>query len=144
MCAYNFVLSLKTIKCFFNMLANNNNTPQKRILLVDDDILNQRILSRILQAENYQIDIAFDGEIALQKIEEHDFFAVISDLNMPNLNGIQLIEKLLLRDVFIPIIFLTGETEIAVKNLLLAKGAHCFLSKPVDKESLLKHLDNIP
>jgi CheY-like chemotaxis protein len=122
------------------MLANEKNTPRKELLLVDDDLLNQRILSRILHAENYNVTTVDDGEMALHKIKKFKYDAIISDLNMPNLNGIQLIETLLDKNINIPVLFLSGETEKDIVDEVLEKGAVCFLTKPVDSKQLLSKL----
>ncbi len=107
-----------------------------RILLVDDDPIEQKILTTILEKEGYEIVVASDGLHALVQLGKHHIDMVLSDIEMPNLTGYQLLEFLKSKDVDIPVVFLTGHVspEDEIKGLKM--GAVEYLKKPVQPDLL--------
>ena len=101
-----------------------------RILVVDDDVFVSEMLAVILDSEGYQVETAEHGRAALAKLEEFpDICLVISDMNMPEMNGIELIEAVRNGCSDVPIIILTGNSEISVAISALNKGANDYLMK---------------
>jgi predicted GH43/DUF377 family glycosyl hydrolase len=114
-----------------------------RILLVEDEVIGQKIISGILKPEGYQVEVASDGLKAVMEIGKHPYDLIISDVEMPNFNGFQLLQFLRENKVDIPVIFLTGHTnpEDELKGLKL--GATEYLKKPVQAELLLLKLKKL-
>jgi predicted GH43/DUF377 family glycosyl hydrolase len=118
-------------------------TNSKRILIVDDDAFNLTILKKILDDDGYEVDIATDGLNALVAIGKHAYDLILSDIQMPNFNGYQLLEFMQSKDIKIPVVFLSGNTsqEDEIKGLKL--GAAEYLRKPVQPDLLKLRLKNI-
>ena len=88
----------------------------KRILIIDDSQSMRSFTRMALEGAGYAVEEAVDGQDALDKLEKDKFDTILSDLNMPNVNGIQMIEKIRDDDRyegarFTPIIMLTTESE---------------------------------
>ncbi|MCW8963839.1 MAG: response regulator [Gammaproteobacteria bacterium] len=69
------------------------NTPQKKILLAEDEGLLRSMLHMVFSDEDYQTDIVADGNEAWELLEENDYDLLATDMVMPNMNGIELILK---------------------------------------------------
>jgi DNA-binding NtrC family response regulator len=111
-------------------------TAADRVLVVDDDDIVRETLSVILQNRGFSCSQAHDGEQALQMLSENDYDVVITDLEMPRLNGIELIERagqLYNRTSFI-LITAYGSMETAIEAL--RKGASDYLIKPLNFEDV--------
>lgn len=105
----------------------------KKILIVDDSDSIREIVSITLINEGYDVIKSVDGNDALNKLETvNDLDLVITDLHMPNLDGIGLIKKLRASDKFnrIPILFLTTETQMNKKIEAKEAGATGWIIKP--------------
>ena len=83
-----------------------------RILVVDDEDLILFVLTQLLKVHGFSVRTASRGEEALSMIEERTPDAVILDIRMPGLGGLELQEELLRRGNTLPIIFITGHGEI--------------------------------
>jgi CheY-like chemotaxis protein len=93
---------------------------QKRILLVDDEANIRVLLSSILEAAGYIVDLAEDGFVALHKLQHSHPDLLISDLRMPNMNGFELLSVVRTRFPQLPIIAISGEFLSAVHEGPLA------------------------
>lgn len=114
-----------------------------KILLVDDDPLLLSILAKSLVKSGFSVDEAENGAIAIEKFETpgSNYDLVITDLQMPVLNGAQFLKHI--RKVSqIPVIVLTGYTADYPPEKMIPEGATAYLSKPVLREDLLKHINN--
>ena len=100
------------------------------ILVVDDDEETVTLLREILSKEGYNVDTAADGKIALDKIGSRPPDLVISDIHMPDLDGMSLLAELRVRFPDVPVILMTayGSLKTAVDGL--RSGAFDYLSKP--------------
>lgn len=100
------------------------------ILVVDDDAFVSEMLAMILGGDGYQVETAAHGREALAKLEEFPAIGlVISDMNMPEMDGLELIEAIRRSGSEVPIIILTGNSEISVAIAALNKGANDYLMK---------------
>lgn len=100
------------------------------ILVVDDDAFVSEMLAMILGGEGYQVKTAAHGREALARLEEFPAIGlVISDMNMPEVDGLELIEAIRKSGSEVPIIILTGNSEISVAISALNKGANDYLMK---------------
>ncbi len=110
---------------------------EQNILVVDDDEDMRNLISLLLENEKYHVISADDGLDALMKIGKTSFDLILSDINMPNLDGIKLLEILTQKGIETPVIFITSRTkpEDEIKGLSL--GATDYIKKPISKDILL-------
>ncbi len=108
-----------------------------KILLVEDDASIVGGLKKELQAEGYEVAVATRGDNGLAQAKEQPFDVVITDLKMPGLSGLELVEQLHATKPKLPIILVTafGTTETAIEATKL--GAYDYLLKPFDMAELL-------
>ena len=111
--------------------------PSIRILLVDDDKTPTKLLKELLTAEGYQIDTAGSGENAIGALKKNDYKIVITDLKMPGISGIELLEYCVKTYSEIPVILLTAHGTIQSAVDALKIGAFNYLTKPVQIDELL-------
>jgi two-component system OmpR family response regulator len=100
-----------------------------RVLLTEDDRSIAGALAHALQ-NNYDVDIAATGQLALYKTEREAFDIIVLDLNLPDIPGILVCQQLRQRGVSAPILILSGEDRILTKITLLDAGANDYLTKP--------------
>ena len=109
----------------------------KRILVVDDEQIIRESISYILRKEEYQVDEAENGKIAYEKIVDNPYDIVITDLEMPEMKGIELLEKI--RDLSIQtstmVVTAYGSLDTAISAL--RSGASDYILKPVEFDELL-------
>jgi two-component system chemotaxis response regulator CheY len=112
----------------------------KKIMTVDDSPTIRQMLGMALKGAGYEVVEAEHGKDALSKLETEQVSMLITDLNMPQMNGIELIRSVRqspgLR--FLPIIMLTTETQEAKRQEGKAAGASGWIVKPFKPEQLLK------
>src|SRR5437879_8125072 len=112
---------------------------KQRILVVDDEPQLTRVLRRSLMAKGYDVRIAGDGEFALQTFRDWPPALVITDLAMPNMNGLELCRRLrAVSDV--PIIVLSVRGEERTKVEALDVGADDYVTKPFGMDELLARI----
>ena len=111
-----------------------------KILTVDDSA-SIRLTTRVtLSNAGYTVTEAVDGLDGLNKLQAGEYDLVITDLNMPNMDGLTMIRELrkLPAHTGVPVIFLTTESDGELKAQAKAAGATGWLTKPFDPESLVK------
>jgi len=108
-------------------------------MTVDDSISVRKMVSFTLQQAGYTVLEAEDGNDALNKLKSTNIDLLITDLNMPNCDGISLIKQLRAQTGyrFLPIIFLTTESADDKKAQAKASGATGWITKPFKQEQLL-------
>lgn len=104
-----------------------------KILIVDDDPFMLETLSRILNADGYEVLTASDGVKAVEMLEEKEFDLVISDIMMPNLSGLGLL-NILKKHYFnrVPVILVSSLDKVEIILSALSMGANDFILKPVN------------
>lgn len=112
---------------------------QKTILTADDSASVRQMIGFTLKGAGYQVIEAIDGEDALAKAKTNEVHMVITDLNMPNMNGIDFIKALRAQSnyKFIPIVMLTTESQISKKQEGKSAGATGWIVKPFKPDQLL-------
>lgn len=112
----------------------------KRIMIVDDSVTVRQILQMTLEGAGYEVTDAIDGVDAVTKLDDAKIDMMITDLNMPNMDGIELIKAVRQNASyrFIPIVMLTTESAEAKKQEGKAAGASGWIVKPFKPEQLLK------
>jgi EAL domain-containing protein (putative c-di-GMP-specific phosphodiesterase class I)/ActR/RegA family two-component response regulator len=109
-----------------------------RLLIVDDDVLLSRSLSRHLSRAGYDVVVQLEGEPALAALKEGGFDLVISDIEMPGLSGIDLLREVRDLDRDLPVVLITGAPAIDTAAKAVEHGAFRYLTKPFDLEELQK------
>jgi two-component system response regulator PilR (NtrC family) len=106
------------------------------ILIVDDDRSLRKMLAFVLEKEGFQVEEAISGLDALKKLKGRNFDLVISDIRMPDLNGIELLKKIKTHDQDLPVIMITAyaATNDAIEAMKL--GAEDYIMKPFNLEEL--------
>lgn len=112
----------------------------KTILMIDDDRSFLRVYSEILRGEGYAVATAESGPQALRKLEENYYDLVISDVVMPEMNGIEVLKKIKAEYPDILVMMLTGEGTISGAVEAMEEGAYTYLIKPLDVDQLLLNI----
>jgi DNA-binding NtrC family response regulator len=112
------------------------------ILIIDDEKAIRKTLTEILSFEGYKIDEAADGEEGLKKFKEKSYDAVLCDIKMPKLDGIEFLQKAADTSPDVPIIMISGHGNIETAVEAVKKGAYDFISKPPDLNRLLITIRN--
>lgn len=117
--------------------------PQGHILVVDDDTVNQLKLSQSLQEEGHKVDLAQNGEQALEIAQSKVFDLVILDVLMPGIDGFETCRRLKANPVTreVPVIFMTALTDTEDKLLGFEIGAVDYITKPVQQEELVARVN---
>lgn len=104
----------------------------KKILVVDDSAIIQKLITVILSKSGYEVKHALDGRDALDQLDGRDFDLVITDLNMPAVDGISLTKEVRKMDCYstLPIVMLTSESRSSVKTEAYAAGVTSYVVKP--------------
>lgn len=105
-------------------------TIECRILIVDDDSSVRQMLSALLLSKGYQCQTACDGTEALRRVISDSFDAVITDVVMPQMDGITLTREILKWNPLLPIMVMTGYSESHTADEAVGAGASEFVSKP--------------
>ncbi|MEO0473814.1 MAG: sigma-54 dependent transcriptional regulator [Bacteroidota bacterium] len=113
-----------------------------KILIIDDEEVIRATLQEILEYEDYTIDTAVDGEDGLNKVLKQNYDAVICDIKMPKLNGIEVLEKSLVAKPDTAFIMISGHADIETAVEATKKGAYDFIEKPPDLNRLLLTVRN--
>ncbi len=113
------------------------NTIGFKILLVEDDDALSFIVKDNLEQNNYIVDLAEDGEIALQLFNNNKFDLIILDVMLPKIDGFQVAQTIRKKDEQVPIIFLTARSMTEDKITALTLGADDYIPKPFSMEELL-------
>jgi DNA-binding response OmpR family regulator len=112
-------------------------TQTYKILLVEDDAALRFIIRDNLEIENYQVDIAEDGEIALQLFNASDYALLILDVMLPKKDGFSVAREIRKVNDHIPILFLTARSMNEDKITGLTLGGDDYITKPFSMEELL-------
>jgi two-component system chemotaxis response regulator CheY len=115
-------------------------------ILTVDDSMSVRMTTRIaLTGAGYKVTEAVDGLDGLNKARASRFDLVITDLNMPNMDGLRMIEEFrrLPNQIGVPILFLTTESDAALKGRAKAAGATGWLVKPFEPDQLIKLVQKV-
>jgi PAS domain S-box-containing protein len=116
-----------------------------RVLVVEDNTLNQFVIKQLLSKWNTMHSVAPNGREALVKLKEEDFDVVLMDLQMPELSGFQATEQIRARNTEvrnpdIPIIALTADAFTETRRKVLEAGMNDFVTKPFDQNELYEKI----
>lgn len=112
-----------------------------KVLLVDDEEEFTFTLSKRLEARNLKVKTVNRGEDAVEMADEQEFDAVILDLSMPGMDGLETLQKIKENHPDVEIIMLTGYASVESSDKAMKIGAEDFLEKPVDIRYLLNKIE---
>ncbi|MBU1093589.1 MAG: response regulator transcription factor [Firmicutes bacterium] len=111
-----------------------------RILLIEDEKHLSEALVHLLKHNNYLVDAVYDGMDGYNYIKSEIYDIVILDIMLPSLSGLEILRRIRMEKISIPVLMLTAKTQIHDKVLGLDYGADDYLSKPFATEELLARL----
>ena len=114
-----------------------------RILVVEDEKTLNTMITKTLTNEGYSVDSCFNGEDALHFLRMGEFDAVIMDIMMPKMNGIDAVKSMRAQNNNTPVIFLTAKDSISDKVIGLDSGAQDYIVKPFAFEELLARIRSV-
>ena len=113
------------------------------ILLIDDSLSIRKFVGRMLENAGYQVDTAVDGEDGLRKASAHSYRLIFTDLEMPKLNGLEVIQALRSRPQTqqTPVVVMTTRAGDKHRQMALNIGASSYIAKPVEERALLQEVE---
>jgi CheY-like chemotaxis protein len=127
-----------------NLVNKREKIMKKKILLVDDNARFRSLIEEIIEGddEGFSVSVSGDGVSALESLEIEQFDILITDINMPRMDGIELFHKVKVLFPQLPVIFISGFVQNSLSEQLLNEGAFHVFKKPFDLElfeSVIKH-----
>jgi len=111
------------------------------VLIVDDEPTQIRSIGRVLKARGYEVESASNGREASQRLEQGTFDVVLSDIAMPGMDGIQLLQFVRQQSFDVPVVLITGEPAVSTAVKALEYGAFHYLTKPIEVPDLEEVID---
>ena len=108
-----------------------------RILVAEDEPALQRSLIRVLGAQGYVVEAVSDGAAAIALLAQRHFDAVLSDIQMPGMSGVELLQVVRAYDLDLPVVLMTGDPRVDTATEAVEYGALRYLTKPVSNAELL-------
>ena len=115
----------------------------KKLLIIDDEENIRKMLKKSLEAENYQIELALNGEEGLEKVKGGNFDLILLDLNLPGMDGIEVLEQLRAEDNLTPVLIITGYGSVDSAVKVMKLGAIDYLQKPFNPEEIKEQIQQI-
>lgn len=112
--------------------------PAARVFVVDDEPGVRRVFSRVLSRAGLQVSEAGDGAEALSVLDRERFDVILSDISMPGLSGVALLEAVRQRDLTTQVVFATGNPSLETAMRAVELGAVRYLTKPVEHSVLVE------
>ncbi|MCD6160890.1 MAG: response regulator [candidate division Zixibacteria bacterium] len=112
----------------------------EKILLVDDDNDFTEVMTERMESRGLKVDTAKNGSIAVDKVKDKSYDAIVLDLSMPGIDGIETLKMLLERQPDLQVILLTGHATVEKGVEAVKLGAMDFLEKPANLEKLIKKI----
>ena len=103
---------------------------RRRILVVDDQESMRTLLKDMLEVIGYEVTVAEGGEEALRLMEAGEFDLVLTDLNMPSMDGTALLRAIKAINAELPVVIITGYGTFHTEKRVMREGANGYISKP--------------
>ena len=111
-----------------------------RILLIDDDVVLAQTICDALEEEGFHVDEADRGEDGLELAELYEYQVMVLDLGLPDMRGDEVLQNLRQKNANLPVLILSGETEVEKRLTCLEAGADDYLVKPFNLKELVARL----
>ena len=123
--------------------ASESKASAPLLLLIDDSLSIRKFVGRMLESAGYEVDTAVDGEEGLRKASAHNYRLIITDLEMPKLNGYEVIQGLRSRTQTqqTPVIVMTTRAGDKHRQMALNIGASSYIAKPVEERALIQEVE---
>jgi two-component system sensor histidine kinase/response regulator len=143
-----FVLANKNVTSHSLNLEHHNNSElnneQKTILIVEDNLINQKVASKTLLSRGYHVLIADNGKLAIDALDNNSIDLVLMDLEMPIMGGleaVQIIRSSSTNYKSVPVIALTAHAMESTKSKCIESGMNDFLAKPFKLNELIETIE---
>lgn len=118
------------------------------VLIVDDSSIIRSTIRKVLQISRIEVGEIFEaenGKDALQQIEDHPINIVLADINMPVMNGLEMVDIMAQKGMLdkLPVIIISTERNVTRMAELKAKGVRAYLNKPFTPENIQQVVNNI-
>lgn len=125
-----------------NQLAIDKSNYMSKILVIDDERAIRNSLKEILEFEKHEVEVAEDGETGLELFQKGSFDVVLCDIKMPQMDGIEVLDKMQEIAAETPVIMISGHGNIDTAVEAIKKGAFDFIEKPLDLNRILITIRN--
>jgi len=109
---------------------------KEKILVADDEEAIREVISTLLEAQGYQCTVCSNGRMALESFRNDSFDLVLSDIVMPEMDGLKLLAELRSADPDVPVIMVTAMHDISIALEAIRAGAYDYILKPFEKDQL--------
>jgi DNA-binding NtrC family response regulator len=116
---------------------------RKRVLIVEDELRQAKLWRAKLEEEGYKIDLAENGKEACDKMLKENYQLILTDIRMPNMDGLQLLDWIRERDKELPVIMITAYADVDSAVRAMKKGAYDYIKKPIDLEELTQIISKV-
>lgn len=113
-----------------------------KILIIDDEASIRSSLKEILEYESFEVEVAENGKLGIEKARETAFDLIFCDIKMPVLDGIETLERLKVLGIETPVVMISGHGTVETAVEALKKGAWDFIEKPLDLNRILVTVRN--
>ncbi|HEX8015578.1 MAG TPA: response regulator [Flavobacterium sp.] len=116
---------------------------QFRVLIVDDNVVNQLVTKKIIERNNYKCSVANDGFAAIDLLKSEEFDVVLMDINMPLMNGFETTRQLRSIGNMTPIVALTAFDKDEIADEAISSGMNDIIVKPFEPNKLFRIINNL-
>jgi DNA-binding NtrC family response regulator len=116
--------------------------PGFRVLLVDDETIFTKNMSKLLKNRGYTVTSANSGDAAIRELEQNPVDVIVLDLKMPGMDGITTLKEIMKLGLFTETLILTGHGSIDSALEAMKLGAHDYLTKPCEIDELVAKIES--
>lgn len=115
----------------------------KKLLIIDDEENIRKMLKQSLEKDGYNIELALNGEEGFEKVKDSNYDLILLDLNLPGMDGIEVLEKLREDDISTPVLIVTGYGSVDSAVKVMKLGAIDYLQKPFNPKDIKEQVQQI-
>jgi len=115
--------------------------PGSRVLLVDDETIFTKNMSKLLKNRGYEVTAVNSGDASIRELEQGHFDVIVLDLKMPGMDGIATLKEIMKLGLFTETLILTGHGSIDTALEAMKLGAYDYLTKPCEIEELVAKIE---
>jgi putative nucleotidyltransferase with HDIG domain len=124
------------VPCLIMTIKRSMTVEKEKILVVDDEEAIREVVSTLLEAQGYVCTVRQNGRLALEAFREGAFDLVLSDIVMPEMDGLKLLAELRRDDPDVPVIMVTAMHDISIALEAIRAGAYDYILKPFERDQL--------